>query len=1092
MRAKLTNRDVPRRTSSHARRREARGSLGLFPGIPLLLLAVAVSIASPPPGQSEGERIPISTILANASPPAGFEELRRNFQDPPAEFRTAPLWVWNDEMNPQRMKEQLRQFKLQGIGGVFIHPRPGLITEYLSDEWFDLWKLSLDECKTLGLLCNIYDENSYPSGFAGGHVPSAAPDTAAEYVEAQIVENPPSGFSPAILGVFQVSLDDQGQVIEAHEHDSRRSPPTQGKFVVFHLRHAGGNPWNGQFPYVDLTDPETAREFIATTFEPYKKHFGDEYGKTIKWSFDDEPLLATSGSYEQPKFALPISYYTLAEFQKRNSYDLRASLPSLFWDVGDWQKVRFDYWQTLHDLWKENYFKPIFEWCDRNNLQFTGHYMEHEWPYPWISPDDASLYAFEHMPGIDMLVGSELRTKGVDPHMLFTIRQVASVAHQLGRRAFSESYGAAGWDSTLEHYKRMGDWQLVNGINFIDQHLAFTTIRGARKRDHPQSFSDISAWWPYYRLHADHTARLSYILSNAEPHNRVLVLEPTTSGFVWARRGGKTPELGALKESYDQLNQYLTDHQTDFDLGDEYMMEWAGHGHDGKLTIGKATYDLVIWPEHMINLRRQTLPVLHDYLASGGEILALSEPAPLVDGRSSDAVKRLRDQYASKWQSVGNLQSLLEAIHKRLPPRVTFDKELPPGIGHQMLTTRDGRVFHLLTNAGLHTVRAYAQVEGSELEEWNSVTGKTSAFPVANKPQGKVEFFLELPPAGSRLMLVTSQPTAINPNRRGHDVIHKNGKAVPLVLRDWNVTRASPNVLVLDYCDLAVAGRTYENINTWDANWKIWQANGFERPAWDNAVQFRRRVVDLPPFPTDSGFEATFHFTVADASATKGAELAVELPELYKVKLNGSPVNFSNATRWLDDHIRSVPVEPLLQAGENTVRVTGASFDVHMELEAIYLRGDFSVQAEEKGFSLRTPRALDTGSWLKQGYPFYYDSMLYEARVEVPKGSHALRVSFPNWQGSVAEVLLDGKHVETIGWQPYTCELPAISGAHTVGLRVVATPRNLFGPFHNPANPRMSGWSGAWSVFPEHQPPGAKYDLVDYGLMEKFRVEAIR
>ena len=63
---------------------------------------------------------------------------------------------------------------------------PGLMTEYLSTDWFRLWKQSMEEGKRLGLLVNIYDENSYPSGFAGGHVPSMVPDTAAQYVQAEL------------------------------------------------------------------------------------------------------------------------------------------------------------------------------------------------------------------------------------------------------------------------------------------------------------------------------------------------------------------------------------------------------------------------------------------------------------------------------------------------------------------------------------------------------------------------------------------------------------------------------------------------------------------------------------------------------------------------------------------------------------------------------------------------------------------------------------------------------------------------------------------------------------------------------------------
>jgi hypothetical protein len=91
----------------------------------------------------------------------------------------------------------------------------------------------------------------------------------------------------------------------------------------------------------------------------------------------------------------------------------------------------------------------------------------------------------------------------------------------------------------------------------------------------------------------------------------------------------------------------------------------------------------------------------------------------------------------------------------------------------------------------------------------------------------------------------------------------------------------------------------------------------------------------------------------------------------------------------------------------------------------------------------------------------------------------------------VAEVLLDGNHLQTTGWQPYVCEAPVTPGPHASGLRIVATPRNLFGPFHNSTKPRMIAWPAAWSDFPEHQPSGSQYDLLDYGLMEPFSAEAL-
>jgi hypothetical protein len=1057
---------------------------GILIGIPLTLRAQG------PASAVVGKQQLLSPeSLKGESRAATVEELRRNFADPPAEYRAVPLWVWNDEMEPARLKEQLRQYKEQGIGGTFVHPRPGLITEYLGDEWFDLWRLALDESKRLGLLCNIYDENSYPAGFAGGHVPSRAPDTSVQYVQAELIEatNDTLAASANTIAAFRVERDEQGRVMAATRIPEQAYRSVRGPIAVFHLRRAGGSPWTGQFPYVDLTNPSTATIFLDTTYEAYRKRFGDDFGKTIKWGFDDEPLLATGGAYEGSKLSLPLSYYTLAEFRKRNGYDLRDRMASLFWDVGDWQEVRFDYWQTLHDLWKENYLSPIFQWCERNNIQFTGHFMEHEWPYPWITPDDASLYPFLHMPGIDMLEGAELRNKGKDPHMLFTIRQLSSATRQLGRRALCEAYGVSGWDSTFEHYKRMEDWLIVHGIDLINPHLSYVTIRGARKRDHPQSFSDVAAWWPYYRLHADHTARLCYIMAQGIAPNRVLILEPTTSGFVWARRGGETPELQQLKDTYDELNQFFADHQVDFDLGDEYLIEWFGEVSGKQLVIGKAAYDLVVWPQKMINLRHQTLPVLQKYLEAGGEILALDEVAAYLDGRPSDEVRRLQERFPNQWHRVANQQELLGEIQRHLPPRVTFDKDVPSGVAHRMETFQDGRVVHLFTNSTSAPVSVKARLEGAGLEAWDTVSGSLSPVATQSPTAGQVEFTLDLPPVGSRLYLVSNQPATVSVSSP-----RKPSRPQRLAASDWKVSPASPNVLVMDYCDLNLKGKSYPDINTWKANWLIWQAHGFERPVWDNAVQFKRRFLDLPPFGTDSGFEATFHFRVAEAEALSGAELALECPELYKVYVNGQLLDGAGGKPWLDPHLRSIAVEKLLRTGENTVRLVASPFNIRLELENLYLRGNFAVAADRQGFSVRKAPPLQIGSWAKQGYPFYSDSALYETQVEVPKGAKQIRVQIPEWGGSVAEVLLDGKRIQLIGWQPYECAAAVTPGSHVVAVRVVANPRNLFGPFHNPEKLRMKAWPGAWVESPEHQPAGAQYDLLNYGLLEPFVVEAIR
>jgi len=1047
------------------------------------VLAVGWSsgLAAPQGEPSEDPRAELALLrrpkALPSRPAVSFDQARAQFREPPVEYRSMPLWVWNDELDWNRLKEQLASFREQGMGGVFVHPRPGLMTEYLGEEWFRLWRLSAEEGKRLGLLINIYDENSYPAGFAGGHVPARAPDTAAQYVQAELDVGP--GAAPfrrgASVSVFAVERGHNGAVRAVRRIRSASELRPGESVVVFRLRRASGNPWTGEFPYVDLTNPQTAPHFLETTYEAYRKHVGAEFGQTVRWAFCDEPLLATAGAYDTARLALPLSYNTLAEFQRRNGYDLAAELPSLFWDVGDWRKVRFDYWQTLHDLWKENFMRPMFLWCDRHNLQWTGHWMEHEWPYPWITPGDGSLYVYQHMPGIDMLEGARLRTEGKDPHLLFTIKQAASVAHQLGRRTFCEAFGVAGWDGTLEHYKRFGDWLLAHGVNFINQHLSFVTVRGARKRDHPQSFSDVSPWWPYYRIHADHLARVSYLSSVSVARNRLLVLVPTTSGFLWARRGAPAPELEQMRADNAELNQFLADHQVDFDLGDEYVMEWFGQAEGPRLVIGEAAYELVVWPKNMINVRRQTVPLLEKYLAGGGEVIALGPPASYVDGRLSDAMNDLRRRYPSRWREVAGLPELLAAVRERLKPRVIADRALPSvGLLERFLPSGERVLF--FANTGLRTAEANIELEGGAVELWDTVTGRIRPHPAAPTSGGRLRFSLNLPPAASALYVVrpggTPAPSSPEP------------AFTPLPSGPWIIQPDSPNVLVLDYCDLTVGGRLLRDRNTWEANWILWQAHGFERPAWDNAVQFKRRIFDRNRFPPDSGFEARFHFTVGDRAALRGLELGVETPERYEIRLNGKPVDFRKAARWLDPHLRIGKVEELVTAGENVIEVRGRPFDVRMELENVYIRGSFSLEPAEKGFRIGAPRELQFGSWARQGYPFYSGSVLYETEVDVPPTGRRLRVQLEQWQGSVAEILLDGRRAALIAWPPHAAEVPVKEGRHRVGVRVVSTPRNLFGPFHNPSRPRMRAWPAAWAEFPEHQPAGSGYDVLDYGLTQ--------
>ncbi len=148
--------------------------------------------------------------MATAAEPRGdAAKVRALFANPPREYASAPLWVWNDQLTEEQVRGTLRDLAAQKVKQAFVHPRPGLMTPYLSDEWFRLWKAALDEAEKLDMNLWIYDENSYPSGFAGGWVPELMPESRGRgLVVAE--EKAPRAAGDVVLAAYRV----EGEKIE--------------------------------------------------------------------------------------------------------------------------------------------------------------------------------------------------------------------------------------------------------------------------------------------------------------------------------------------------------------------------------------------------------------------------------------------------------------------------------------------------------------------------------------------------------------------------------------------------------------------------------------------------------------------------------------------------------------------------------------------------------------------------------------------------------------------------------------------------------------------------------------------------------------
>ena len=92
------------------------------------------------------------------------------FKNPTAEYRGTPFWSWNCELDEKELLRQIDELKEMGYGGFHMHCRAGMATEYLGEDFMKLIKSCVKKAKKEDMLAWLYDEDRWPSGFAGGIV----------------------------------------------------------------------------------------------------------------------------------------------------------------------------------------------------------------------------------------------------------------------------------------------------------------------------------------------------------------------------------------------------------------------------------------------------------------------------------------------------------------------------------------------------------------------------------------------------------------------------------------------------------------------------------------------------------------------------------------------------------------------------------------------------------------------------------------------------------------------------------------------------------------------------------------------------------
>ena len=513
------------------------------------------------------------------------------------QWKPIPFWSWNGKLEKEELKRQIRWMRQTNNGGFFMHARSGLKTQYLSDEWMQCIEACAEEAGDMQAW--VYDENGWPSGFAGGKLLENAEDRD-RYLSHSI-----GSFDTTATVSYYI---DNGALI-------RTRVPVQGKTHLNVTVHSSAST-------ADVLNPSVTDKFLKLTHESYKARFGTEMSKKIAGFFTDEP--------QYQRWHTPYTTMVADYFREHYGEDIFDHIGLLFVEAEGYRTFRYRYWRAMQRLLLDNFSKKVYDWCEDNHVKLTGHYVEEvSMGYQIMCCAGVMpFYEYEHIPGIDWL--------GVDTDHELSPRQVGSAACQLGKQqVITETFGCCGHQVTPRELRRILGFQYVNGVNLLCHHLIPYVENGHCKRDHPAHYSPNNPW--VSESFADfnmYVSRLSKLLACSQEQVNVALLHPIRSGYFDYKRdmgAGVEFGIGQQEENLRRDCRMFSSNCVAYHFLDETLLEKHGFVEGTKIGCGKCTYDYLVLP-HILTMDRSTEKLLRQYVQNGGKLLILGNAPSYLEG----------------------------------------------------------------------------------------------------------------------------------------------------------------------------------------------------------------------------------------------------------------------------------------------------------------------------------------------------------------------------------------------------------------------------------------------------------------------------
>lgn len=500
------------------------------------------------------------------------------------------LWLHGED--EETLRQGVRAVAASGCGSVCAESRTH--PDFLGASWWREIDILVDECKKNGLTLWLLDDAHFPSGYANGAA-SGTPCQRMMMTEVHMDVSGPraggrilvwpdgkKGQLAAVIAGRRVGLDhyaegyvDRGgwsvtdltDLTDLVEDGFIRWDVPEGDWRVFVLTASYVSERNPPQQFANPLLKEGSQLMIDTVYEAHYQHLKDEFGKTFRGFFSDEPALRAGRGCkailgESPHIPIPWRMDLPDILSAQLGREARRLLPGLWYDIGeDTPRIRYALMDTVSRLYAENYSMPLGDWCRAHGVEYIGHVIEQNNAHSRLG--QGAGHFFRAMSGQDMAgmdyVLHELKPEFRDASHAWNTQDfeadddffrymlpqmVVSCAHldkKKKGRSLCEIFGAYGWQEDAEEMRYLANLLLSRGVNHFTPH-AFT-LKPFPDPDSPPHFGAFNPLMSALtRLHG-HMARSASLLDGGEMVCRVGALYYAEAEWAGGIRCMKTQAL---------------------------------------------------------------------------------------------------------------------------------------------------------------------------------------------------------------------------------------------------------------------------------------------------------------------------------------------------------------------------------------------------------------------------------------------------------------------------------------------------------------------------------------------------------------------